>query len=370
VIRGHYSHPEGGNELSFGFAQGFSCFMMNRIRALYFENSDQPAGVQKAKMEQIQEATPRVKKNIFLIRVILALALYSYAFFYLQANPDKKTIVLVYAAILAVTFIPFFLLDEEKFEKVRFQYLVFSMDFVVLMLGLYLLAHMETNLLILIFFTFFISALSQSVGRSIIVAFAIIALYVYLCFIGNEVFNYFDPFFYLSCALLFVISVHSGYLAYRTVQEEREIMELGIKTDQLSEKVREGDQAALNYAASLKNVLDTLPVGAIAVSTEGVILFVNVKAGKILDLNPKNLANLYLYMKNNPLGEIGELMGQSLKDRRELKKEYLEMNWQGAKKRFRLDSSIGTSPAGKVWGILFMLQEASSPSPADPAPQD
>lgn len=319
--------------------------------------------VPKAIMNQLQQATPQVKKNIFLIRILLALALLCFAFFFLQAHPDQKTGVVVYALALAASFLPFLFLAGEKFEKVRFQYIVFSTDFVFLFLGLYFFDRLETNLLILTFLTFFISALSQSVGRSVFVGISVMALYVYLVYYKSDVFNYLDPFLLLSCALLFAVSIHSGYLAYRTVQEDKEIVDLARKARLLSEKVRESDQAAVEYAATLKSVLDSLPIGAIAVSTEGSVFFVNARVGKILDLNPKSLVNLYLF-KEPPLLEIGEKMAGAIKERRELKREYLDLNWKEKPRRFRLDSASGTGPNGKVWGTLFLLQEALKPSDA------
>ncbi len=316
-------------------------------------------------MSEIQQATPHVKKNIFLIHLLLALTLYCFDFFFLQANPGQKTVVLAYALALAATFLPFYFLDQGVFEKVRFQYIVFSMDFVFLLSGLYLFNHFDTNLLILIFLTFFISALSQSVGRSLFVAIAVVALYVYLIYDKSDVFNYLDPFLLLSCALLIVVSVHSGYLAFRTVQEEKEIAEWARKARLLSEKVKEGDQMAMEYAATLKNVLDSLPIGAIAVSTDGTLFFVNARVGKILDLNPKTLTNTYLF-KENALREIGETMAKSLKDRRELKREYVDLVWNNRPRRFRLDSGPGTTPSGKVWGTLFLLVESVRPAEASP----
>ena len=312
-------------------------------------------------MAPLPQATPQVKKNILLIRGLLAATLVCFALFYVQAHPEGKNLALVYALALLATFIPFSFLTEEKFEQVHFQYGVFSMDFVFLLGGLYLFDHFETNLLIITFLTFFISAISQSIGRSIVVAVAVIALYLYLVYYKSDVFNYTDPFLLLSCALLFVVAIHSGYMAYRTVQEEKEIAELAKKAALLTEKVRAGDQAALDYAATLKNVLDSLPIGAMAVSVEGNIIFVNARVGKILDLNPKTLTNLFLQVgKETPLMAIGETMAKALKDRKELKREYIDMDWKNAKKRFRLDSSQGISPSGKAWGTLFLLQESSA----------
>ena len=59
-------------------------------------------------------------------------------------------------------------------------------------------------------------------------------------------------------------------------------------------------------------------------------------------------------------------MAQSMKDRQELKREYIDVAWKNGVKRFRLDSSTGISPSGKVWGIVFLIQEAAHPS--DPPP--
>jgi hypothetical protein len=217
-------------------------------------------------MNELQQATPQVKKNIFLIRALLAVTLFSFAFFFIQTHPDQKNISLAYVFALAATFVPFYFIQEEKFRQVHFQYIFFSMDFTFLFVGLYLFDHLETNLLIIIFLNFFISAMSQSIGRSIVVAIAIIGMYLYLIYYKSDVFNYMDPFLLLSCVLLFVVAIHSGYLAFRTVQDEKELVELAKKARLLTEKVKEGDQIALNHAATLKNVLDTLPIGAIAVS--------------------------------------------------------------------------------------------------------
>jgi PAS domain-containing protein len=319
-------------------------------------------------MAGLLQATHQVKKNILLIRLLLAVTLYCFAFIHLHDNPEKKLTDVLYALLLALTFLPFFFWDEKVFEKVRIQYIVYALDLLLLMGGLYLFNYFATDLLIIVFLTFFISAISQSVGRSLLVGLAMIGFYVYLVYFKNDAFNYLDPVFLLSCILLLVVAVHSGYLAYRTVQEEKEITELAKKTVLLSEKVREGDQAALDYAATLKNVLDTLPIGAIAVAMDGTIVFANAKVGKLLDINPNILTNRYLYMKDFALKELGERMAQSMKDRQELKREYIEVTWKNGVKRFRLDSSSVTSPSGKTWGVLFLIQEASHPSDA-PRPE-
>ena len=318
-------------------------------------------------MSEMQQATPDVKKNIFLIRLLMALILLCFVFFYYQAHPNDQILVGVYTGLLIASFIPFLFMTEDKFRKVRFQYLVFLMDSVFLIGAVSLFDHFETNLLIIIFFTFFISAMSQSVGRAIVVAIAVVGLYLYLI-LKTDANNFLDPILLLSCALLFVVSIHSGYLAYRTVQEEKEIMDLARKAHMLTEKLREGDQLAMEYASSLKNVLDTMPIGAIAVSTDTSIIFVNARVGKILDINPKSLLHFYLVNRDNPLGKIGEKMAQSLQDRKEMKREYIDVEWKGQQKRFRLDSSAGSSPNGKVWGTLFLMQEAVKTNEGEQAP--
>jgi hypothetical protein len=316
-------------------------------------------------MTEIQDVEPEVKKNILLIRSLLAVLLLCFSFFYYQSCPDDLNKILIYTGILLASFIPFIFLNEQKCETVRFQNIIFSADLAFLLGGLYLFHHFDTNFLITIFLTFFISALSQSIGRSILVSLFVIGIYVYMIYYKSESFNYFDPFLLLSCALLMVVAIHTGYLAYRTVQEEKEMIELAHKANLLTEKVREGDKLALNYAATLKNVLDSLPLGAIAVSNNSVIIFVNAKVGKILNIHPKAVTNLHLMVGDSPLGDLALTMGNSIKNRCELKKEYLVMEWNGQKRRFRLDSCPGVGPGGSVWGTLFLLQETAIAS--DPA---
>jgi hypothetical protein len=175
-------------------------------------------------------------------------------------------------------------------------------------------------------------------------------------------------FFLLACALIFVVAVHSGYLAYRTVQEEKDMVLLAQRIDALTEKVQKGDQATLEYAGLLKNVLDGLPLGALAVSVEGYVIFANAKVSQLLDLNPRALRNTDLRAKDNPLGPLGEVMRQSIQQRQDLKRHYLDLEWKQVPKRLRLDSASGLSPSGKPWGTLFLIQEAAAPRAADAAP--
>jgi PAS domain-containing protein len=311
-------------------------------------------------MDSFQQATPHVKKNVFLIRLVLALILGCLAFFYLQNNPTQKTTALVYVGLLALSFVPFYYWDEDRFKSVRLQYLVFAMDLVFLLGALYLFDGFDTQILIMMFLTFFISALSQSIGRSLVVAVMVTAVYVDLLYNKNPDFNYLDPFFLLACALIFVVAIHSGYLAYRTVQEEKDMVLLAQRIDALTEKVQKGDQATLEYAGLLKNVLDGLPLGALAVSTDGYVIFANAKVSKLLDLNPRSLQNTDLRAKDNPLGPLGQVMHQSIQRRQELKRHYVDLEWKQVSKRFRLDSSSGATPSGKAWGTLFLIQEAAA----------
>jgi hypothetical protein len=317
-------------------------------------------------MNEMQAVVPEVKKNILFIRTLLAFLLLCFAFFYYQSRPEDLIKILIYSGILLGSFIPFIFLNEEKCETVRFQNIVFMVDLGFLLSGLFIFDHFATNFLITIFLTLFISALSQSIGRSILVSVLVIGIYVYMIYYKSDNFNYLDPFLLLSCALLMVVAIHAGYLAYRTVQEEKEIIDLARKANMLTEKVREGDQLALNYAATLKNILDSLPLGAIAVSTKNAVIFVNAKVGQILDVHPKSLTNLHLMDNDSPLGDLALTMGNSIKNRFELKKEYLMMDCNGQMKRFRLDSTPGVGPGGSVWGTLFLLQEAQATTESEP----
>jgi PAS domain-containing protein len=103
-------------------------------------------------------------------------------------------------------------------------------------------------------------------------------------------------------------------------------------------------------------VLDSLPLGAIAVGSNGDILFLNQPAAKLLDVNSKILQGGPIAHKK--MGEIGSRMAQSLKEKVSLQRVYMDLVWGGRKRRFRIDSKEG-SVEGVPWGTLFLLQEAA-----------
>jgi len=156
------------------------------------------------------------------------------------------------------------------------------------------------------------------------------------------------------------VAIHSGYLAYRAVEEEKELVQLARKATFLTEKVKEASQAGQEYAMTFKKVLDSIPLGAIAVGRDGTILLVNASAGKILGQNVRTLTNLSI-LKPSILKEVGDRMAHALEERDEIKREYLDVVWDGKPKRFRLDSTFGKGAFGEVWGMLFMIQEAVRP---------
>lgn len=317
-------------------------------------------------MEPLEPVRAQVKQNLILIRLLMALTLaFLIGMSFTHLGP-RAWAGHVFLGLLAASFLPFFFLEEKKLEGVRFQYLFFTLDLVFLLGALYLVDSLTTSVLLCIFMTLFMSALSQSIGRSIAVAFMAVGLFYYLQSLQDPRFDPQQPLFLLLCALHLVVAVHSGYLAYRAVEEEKHLVRLAREAAQLTEKVKEAGQAGQEYAMSFKKILDSLPLGAIAVSRDGSILMANVTAGKILGQNTRNLTNLSV-RKPGPLREIGERMARALQDQQEIRKEYLEAEWDGRPKRFRIDSNFGKGPNGETWGMLFLIQETVRPS-AEAAP--
>ena len=308
---------------------------------------------------------PQVKKNLLMIRGVLAVALAAFVFLRFQAPDPPKLWLGIYLALLALSFLPLALAKEERWEAVYSQYGIFAMDLALILGVLFLTDRLETEFLLSFFLTLFISALSRSVTNSLLVGIAVTGLYAYRVYWVSTAFNPYDPFLILSCSLLILVALHSGYLASRAVEEENALVDLARRMKSLNEEVKEGSQAAMEYAATLKNVLDTLPLGALAVSREGLVVFINQTAAKLLEMNPRALLNVSI--SNPKMGLLGEAMIKSVKDKVLLKKEYVDLDWNGHPKRFRLDSSVGTATNGSPWGTLFLIQEATRPAaPADP----
>jgi len=310
-------------------------------------------------MANLSTPHPQIKKNLLLIRVVLGLVLATYIFFRFQAPRHDTPWLVGLLVFLAVSYIPFRLLNEEQWNKVFPQYLVFAMDLILILGILYFTDHMETEFLLSLFLTLFISALSRSIGNSVLVAVAVSGLYLYHAYLTKETIDFTDPFLMLSLSLLFMVAIEAGYLAFRVVEEEQKLVDMARRMSALNQQVKDGSQAALDYAGSLKNVLDSLPMGALAVSRVGEILFINQTLGKLLDLNTRSLVNLNVH--NVKLGPFGERMAKSLKEKVFLKHEYMDLVWGGRSRRFRLDSSEGIVPGSGPWGTLFLIQEAMKP---------
>lgn len=320
-------------------------------------------------MPDLPSTHPQVKRNLLYIRLILGVVLGVFMVYRFQAPAPNVLFLSLLSAALLLSFTPFLWIKEEAWCKVAPQYAVFFGDLLLILATLYLTGRMETELLLSIFLALFISALSRSVAHSLVVALALIGLYSYHAYLLRPELDFTDPFLLLSFTLILVVAIEAGYLAYRVVQEEEELVSMARKMQALNQQVHEGNQVALEYAGTLKNVLDSFPLGAIAVSRQGEILFFNQTAGKLLDVNPKALLNISIH--NGKLGSLGERMVQSLKDKTQIKREYMDVEWKGRLRRFRLDSSEGSVPNAGAWGTLFLIQEAAKPSgPENPAPQD
>ncbi len=301
---------------------------------------------------------PQVKKNILLIRVVLGVVLTALVLTNFKTTHGPW--LWVFLAVLAASFIPFFRFSDESWERVRLQYIVFAFDLALILSALFLCDRLETELLLSLFLTLFISALSRSLRNSALVAVAIIVLYLYRIYWVKPDFSPWDPFVFLSCTLLLVVALHSGFLAFRTVEEESKLVELAKRMNLLDQQVKDNQTAAFEHAATLKKVLDSLPLGAIAVSRGGDILFLNQPAVNVLDVNPKSLLNGPL---SNPiLGVLGARMAEAIHQKIEMHRVYLNVEMKGKKHRYRLDSKQGTGPDGTPWGTLFLLQEALLPS--------
>jgi PAS domain-containing protein len=311
-------------------------------------------------MAVISSTQPQVQKNLLLIRVVLGLVLTAFVAFDFQ-TPNRHVLWLccLEAAIL-LSFTPFIWLKEKQWCEVTTQYFVFFMDLTLILATLFITSHMETEFLLSFFLTIFISALSRSVTNSLLVASAISGLYFYRIMTIQPNVDWTNPILLLSFSLLFMAAIEGGYLAYRVIEEEQNLVDMARRMNVLHQQVKEGDQAALEYAGSLKNVLDSLPLGALAVSREGNIIFINQTVGKLLELNTRSLLNMSVH--NGKLGPLGERMVQSLKDKTTLKREYMDIVWLGRPRRFRLDSSEGVVPGSGPWGTLFLIQDAAKPN--------
>ena len=255
------------------------------------------------------ETLEQRKKNIIYTRAMLSFVIVLLGVYKIEMIMESKQYIFFYLFMVVASNLVFALLPDESFEGTKLHYSIFILDIIIIALGGYWLAEMSFVFFIFIFLTIFISALSQSVGRSLLVAIVVNAVYIYMAgMAAGEGYEFtLDPQILLNVPFIFIVALHSGYLAEKAAEELVEKKKLATANMILSGKVKdvsEEIEAVIDFTA---RVYDGFREGIIITANDGTIIVFNSKSESIFGIRRSSVMNMQVD-RIKELGEIGGLM--------------------------------------------------------------
>jgi PAS domain-containing protein len=293
------------------------------------------------------------KFNIIDIRLLLSFAVLANAAF--NSNVFDKTpflaisfVVFVIASNLAFLYLP-----AGYFKSSKLHYIVFIVDLGIILIGNYIFSNLTINFILAIFLTIFISAMSQSVRLSLLIAIVVNAVYIYIEFIlGHNAMRNSAALF--DMPFIFIVALHSGYLAEKSNQDIREKMDLEKIERFLSKKIITVKEQLGTVADFMGDILRSFRYGVIIIGPDGYIKVFNRRCEELFGVKSSVVEGAALEGMDF-LGEAkGVIVGFSFNH-----EESYEKNVRtGAGKECKVTVSDILSKTGSNLGILCIVREA------------
>ncbi|PKL90804.1 MAG: hypothetical protein CVV21_11010 [Candidatus Goldiibacteriota bacterium HGW-Goldbacteria-1] len=167
------------------------------------------------------------KRNIIYIRAILSLSIVLLALYNYEVIAEDPVVSIVFIVLIALSNFLFISIPASNYAGVRLHYLIFMMDISFIVISSHIYSQLDIQFVLAVFLTIFMAALSQSVKLSILIAIVVNAVYLYIRYIsGGEGYNLFSEKTLLNIPFIFIVALHSSYLAEKANVELKEKEEL------------------------------------------------------------------------------------------------------------------------------------------------
>ena len=167
------------------------------------------------------------KRYIVYIRAILSLSIVLLALYNHEVIAEDPLVSIVFIVLIALSNFLFISIPASNYTGVRLHYLIFMMDISFIVISSHIYSQLDIQFVLAVFLTIFMAALSQSVKLSILIALVVNAVYLYLRYIsGGEGYNLFSEKTLLNIPFIFIVALHSSYLAEKANVELKEKEEL------------------------------------------------------------------------------------------------------------------------------------------------
>lgn len=307
-------------------------------------------------MADVSYSKEETKRYLNYIRIVLSFALmlaliYSFDIFF-----ENLFLAVIFVSILVISNFIFMLLPYKFYVGVKINYIVFIVDMAFIIIGAQLLTINDLRFIVCVFLAIFISALSQSIKMSILIAIVVDALYF---FINTEIAGM-KPLSYemilLNLPFIFIISVHSSFIAEKANMEEVKRKEIERMNKLLAKGVVRKSKKLADIADFLDDLSESFLEALVVLDIEGVVKIFNSVAENMFNI-PKSRA------VNSPLKDLPGLSAAKdiimrLKfENIVTKDELIEVGYDDKNFKVSATATYITNKEGNKIGILLLLRK-------------
>lgn len=304
-------------------------------------------------MEYSKEET---KRYLNYIRIVLSLSLilaWIYSFDLLLRN---LIFAIVFISLLIISNIIFILLPSKFYSGVKVNYIVFIIDMAFIIVGAQLFTVNDLRFIICIFLAIFISAISQSVKMSILIAIVVDSLYFFI----NTELSGMKPLSYemilLNLPFIFIVSVHSSFIAEKANQEVLKRKEIERMNELLTKGVITKSRKLSDITDFLNDLSESFLDALIVLDIEGVVKIFNSVAEELFNIKKEKAIN-------SPLKDLAGLSAAKdiimrLKfENKVTKDELIDVGYENKSVKVYATATFITNKEGNKIGILLLLRK-------------
>lgn len=297
-----------------------------------------------------------IKKNLNYIRIILSFCLVLlgiYNFDYIIKNPIESSI---YFFLIILSNILLFYLPQNFFKNIKFHYIIFLLDISFIVIGITLFTSVDIPFIIAIFLALFMAALSKSSALSLLIAIIVNLVYIYLKVSGREFSEIFSENFLLNLPFIFIVALHSTYLAEKVDEEIKEKMQLEKINKFLFQKKKIIGDEFSGLADFIQVLLDNLKEGILFIDNNGVIRNFSKKCEEILGIKESYVIDKLLNDSKLPEEIIKKILDLKFKGI-SCQKEKINIKSGNKQKEIFVNLDFIKSDLGENIGIICELSE-------------
>jgi PAS domain S-box-containing protein len=230
------------------------------------------------------------KRYVIYVRAVLSISIILVGIYNYSSVTVPKPVIWAFIAALIISNLVFQLIPAREYKGIKLHYMVFILDIAFITAGAYIFTHLDLQFIIAVFLTVFMAALSQSVGFSIFIAVVVNAIYIYIKYIMGA--NVLDENTLLNIPFMFVVALHSSYLAEKANEELKEKSQLEKINLLLTKKLTSKSKEAAEVIDFTRELCDSFKQAIIVLDEDGEVRVFNAAAEKIFGIKKERAIDM------------------------------------------------------------------------------